>query len=476
MRKAKPNRMMIDQLSHEQEDALFDNAHRTLTLVRAAAKCLHCRRPMFLAPKYKGDWLGPQPNEPLRSYRMMYPIKCGSRLAEICPSCSLLYSIDAHRLVGLGLKGDDDLVPLTTSQNHRLFFTVTLPSFGIVHHVLERNGHPGQCHPGQKCFCQHGTKITCNKIHEADDPDVGTPLCPDCYAIDDQVLANATVTELWDRLRDHEIPRELAKLLGIPRDELKDCMRIEASKTAEMQARGAIHFHGFVRLDGPAGQGSRPTRLITDGQLVKAFQNAVRKVVIHKRFALSDDDPDAIERDFHFGSQIDVIVINDLNTKFFAHYVAKYATKGATDAAGLARTFRTLFQIDALPNSAWWPRLLARTAWLLRENPRFASLKLRDHANTFGFRGHFLTKTRHWSVTFCQLKQIRVQWAIAHANPDGPSTLNFPRELFEDPDVTWGVVARGWLNELDALAVRFWWRSDQDGREQERYWREQEVA
>ncbi len=446
---------------------------RAWSLFLAANQCGNCWNPIFISPK---DYSGGDEGQTIEHYGMTYAIRCGSRLAEVCPPCSRLYSMDAKRLVSLGLTGAENLVSLTVSENSRLFITLTLPSFGRVHHVLKRRGHLGQCHPGKKEHCRHGTRITCNKIHEKDDPDVGTPLCPDCYALDDQILANATVTELWDRFRDHELPRELAKVLGIERDEFGDYLRVEAIKTAESQARLAIHFHGFIRLDGPSGQGSRLKMKVTDAQLVKAVQRAAKKVVIHKRFAISDTDPGAIERDFRFGEQVDVFVINELNQKFFAGYVSKYATKAATDSQGFAHTFRDLDQIDTLPDSAWWPRTLARTAWKLGGDPRFASLKLRLHANTFGFRGHFLTKSRYWSVTFVQLKEIRVKWAIEHRDPKHPPLSNVPLSLFLNKSVKWGVAAFGWLNDRDLEVVHAWSRVEEEfrtnERERQREWRE----
>lgn len=491
---------MTALLTPEQEDIFAKDARRTVTLLKADANCSSCWHPIIIAPEDVVKFFGGQipPN-----YTGTYAIRCGSRLAEVCLPCSIIYGIDANRLVKKGLEGDGEYVPISVSENLRLFFTVTLESFGQVHHVVERKGHAGQCHPGKKEFCRkHGFQISCNKIHTKDDPEVGSPMCPDCYQLEDAVLANATVGELWNRFIDHELLRELAKILKVDRELLADFLHIESVKTSEMQSRGAIHFHGFIRLDGPRPkartnkkqskkatklgkndsvekiyntQGSHPLIKVTDVQLVKAFERAAKKTVIHKKFKLSKNDPTPIEKDFRFGKQLDVVVVTAKNSKMFAAYVAKYATKSATDVLGFARTFHSLAQIKALSDAAWWPKLLAQTAWELGENPRYKKLKLQLHANTFGFRGHFLSKSRQWSVSFVRLKQIRIQWAIDHDDLENSLGLNVPPDAFEDANISWAVLKIGWFTSLDALAIETWYEHDKDCREFERN-RELEVA
>ncbi len=38
-----------------------------------------------------------------------------------------------------------------------------------------------------------------------------------------------------------------------------------------------------------------------------------------------------------------------------------------------------------------------------------------------GYRSHFLTKSRHYSVTFTQLRQARITHRRAEQHPDGPN-------------------------------------------------------
>ena len=79
-----------------------------------------------------------------------------------------------------------------------------------------------------------------------------------------------------------------------------------------------------------------------------------------------------------------------------AGYIAKYATKDAQVAGGLDRRVRYARQIE-LADVTEHARRLMSSAWGL--SPRWA--------HSFGFRGHFLTKGRRYSVTFRALRGAR---------------------------------------------------------------------
>lgn len=82
-----------------------------------------------------------------------------------------------------------------------------------------------------------------------------------------------------------------------------------------------------------------------------------------------------------------------------AGYLAKYATKDAQAGGGLDRRIRVEGVIDRAELSDH-ARALMRSAW--RVSPRWA--------HTLGFRGHFLTKARRYSVTFAALRGIRAEY------------------------------------------------------------------
>jgi hypothetical protein len=88
-----------------------------------------------------------------------------------------------------------------------------------------------------------------------------------------------------------------------------------------------------------------------------------------------------------------------------AGYLAKYATKDAQGGGGLDRRIRVSRQIEAAELSDH-ARALMRSAWTL--SPRWA--------HSLGFRGHFLTKARRYSVTFAALRAVRATYR-AQADP-----------------------------------------------------------
>jgi hypothetical protein len=112
-----------------------------------------------------------------------------------------------------------------------------------------------------------------------------------------------------------------------------------------------------------------------------------------------------------WGSQIDTRLITadpqagDGHGAGVAGYLAKYATKDAQSGGGLDRRIRVKGVIERaeLTDHA---RSLMRSAWTL--SPRWA--------HNLGFRGHFLTKARRYSVTFAALRGVRAEYR-AQADP-----------------------------------------------------------
>jgi hypothetical protein len=65
---------------------------------------------------------------------------------------------------------------------------------------------------------------------------------------------------------------------------------------------------------------------------------------------------------------------------------------------------------------------MIRTCWDLGQRPEFAHLKLWKWAHMLGFRGHFSTKSRYYSVTLGALRDARRAWRTeqARAHTDLP--------------------------------------------------------
>jgi hypothetical protein len=70
---------------------------------------------------------------------------------------------------------------------------------------------------------------------------------------------------------------------------------------------------------------------------------------------------------------------------------------------------RSASKIDQLAVSDHARRLI-RTYWALGGLPKYEHLRLRAWAHMLGFRGHFLTKGRRYSVTFGELRSARARF------------------------------------------------------------------
>ena len=115
--------------------------------------------------------------------------------------------------------------------------------------------------------------------------------------------------------------------------------------------------------------------------------------------------------------QIDVrrVALDSTMPGAVAAYIAKYATK-STDAFG--RLDHRLHESDlvALDLRPHVERLVT-TAWDLGGRPELDHLKLRHWAHTLGFRGNWLTKSRHYSTTFGALRSARSEWTAKRRDP-----------------------------------------------------------
>jgi hypothetical protein len=343
---------------------------------------------------------------------------CGNRREDACPACSQVYKRDASQLVRAGLAGGKG-IPGTITAHPCVFATLTAPSFGPVHSRRLRGKTVLPCRPRRdhrQRRCPHGRDISCATRHVEDDPRLGRPLCGDCYDYAFAVLFNAYAAALWRRFITY-LPRHLARLAGVTATELRSQVRVRFVKVAEYQARGVVHYHAVIRLDAPGEDYQPPPARYTATLLCDAITQAAGAVFL------------AVEHDgqvvmLGFGTQTDTRTIRNgtslpgtgqaLDGQAVANYIAKYATKTLT-APGLPdRRIRHLAEIEALHCPAHHKTLIT-TAWQLgRHHPR-----LRAWAHMLGFGGHYLTKSRRYSVTFGQLRAARTSYRRAQRHPDG---------------------------------------------------------
>ncbi|MFE2728152.1 replication initiator [Kitasatospora sp. NPDC059327] len=348
-------------------------------------------------------------------------VRCGNRRATRCPACSTLYRYDTYQLIAAGLRGGKT-IPTTVASHPRVFATLTAPGFGPVHN------QPGT------------TPCTCGTRHADGDPLLGTPLNPERYDYTGAVLWNAHAPALWARFTTH-LRREIAKAAGLTQRTLRHHATLSYAKVAEYQKRGQIHFHTVIRIDGPTGPNSTPPTWATTQLLDHAIRAAANRTRVQhqhpSRAGEADTAQSAEPTVFRLGRQIDVRAIRStdftgdipVTDRHVAAYIAKYATKGAETTTGtLDRRLRLLAEL-AQHDLTDHARRMIHTAWHLGTQPQHAHLRLRQWAHMLGFRGHFSTRTRHYSTTLTHLRAERTTRrgrqhdAISASTPLDPATV-----------------------------------------------------
>ena len=354
-------------------------------------------------------------------------VPCGNRRATACPACSRTYRGDAWHLIAAGLQGGKG-VDQQVARHPCLFVTLTAPSFGAVHSARVNHSRRRRCRH-RRGVCSHGLPLGCTKKHSLDDPLLGQPFCPECFDYRRAVLWNSRSSQLWDRTLIC-LRRDLAARLRIKAASFPDIATLSYVKVVEYQARGLVHFHAVLRLDGSRAC-LHPAPVLGELDFADAVRESARAVSLTSDF---DGQP------MHWGSQVDVRLVRrgeDTPQKSaIAGYIAKYATK-STDASGaLDRRIRTRRDIDHLAVNAHL-RQMVLTCWELGADPALRHLRLRGWAHSLGFRGHWTTKSRYYSTTFAALREAR---RCHNANQTGDPA-------FENTLGHWSFDGRGYFLE-----------------------------
>lgn len=363
-------------------------------------------------------------------------VRCGNRRARRCSSCSHEYKGDTWHMIMAGAAGGMKGVPEEISSHPMVFLTLTAPSFGAVH-TTGRGRRSGAC--------VHGKPLACGCNHTADDPMLGEPVCAECYNYAGHIAWQFHAPELWRRFTI-TLRRRLARDLGLTNQQASEVVRLQFAKVAEFQRRGAVHFHAIVRLDGvhDVDQFPAPPSEVTQSILVGAVRRAARDVV----FTASPLPGEAVGRELRWGTQLDVqgIVQRDglngaLSDRAVAAYIAKYATKATEDIGGDGRRAH-LEKLKAVASA------IAESA-----DPECDYALLGKWAHMLGFRGHFSSKSRRYSVTLGALRGARRRWRlerlIERASTDDGIR---PDEVLVIG--SWSFAGMGWLSEGDrALAL-----------------------
>jgi hypothetical protein len=436
--------------------------------------------------------IDPQTGELLRSLstlgmpdRVIYKA-CGNRRHKVCPSCAETYRRDAYHVIRSGLIGGKG-VPETVAAHPAVFATFTAPSFGEVHtrvighHTCTDRARctcrPDPCHARRQLItCPHGTPIVCFTRHDRDDPRLGQPLCPGCYDHGAHVVWNNASGELWRRTKQ-AIERHLGQLArhrGVPPVWVTDSngraravspVRVSHGKAAEFQARGAVHFHALLRLDGY--DTANPDAIIPPPPQITAvdFDDAIRHAAATIAFVTSAHEAHPTGWRIEWGPQVDVRVItmrgdNPVTDAMVAGYLAKYSTK-STEATGhtSARITKDTVDLYARASGSHTERLI-HACWKLGEANGLMFGKthtwksLRHWAHMLGFGGHFLTKGRRYSVTFGALRAVRIFYQRNQTTGPEHETIRTAEHTEKETTLIIGglrYVGTGWKTTGDAF-------------------------
>lgn len=389
--------------------------------------------------------------------------RCGNRRSRRCESCSHEYKGDTWHMIMAGAAGGMKDVPEQIAEHPMVFLTLTAPSFGAVHTTVKDR---------RAGLCEHGKPTGCRCDHDTDDPQRGDAVCEDCYDYVEHVVWQFHAPELWRRFTIR-LRRELARSLGLTQWAASRIVRLQFAKVAEFQRRGVVHFHAIIRIDGvhPEHPFPAPPTAVTTAHLLSAIGAAVRStrttaaplpgeergrtLVWGKQF----DARAIVRRDDSYrnlGESSESLDSGPLSDRAVAAYIAKYATKATED---LEPTGAGRAHIKRIKSTV---RELAATVDL--DGP-YGQLHRWD--GMLGFRGHFSTKSRRYSVTLGSLRGARRTWRLRHllekAKPNDDVAVDEVLVIG-----SWAYAGMGWLTDGDkALAT--------EAADAARQWRDQRA-
>lgn len=369
---------------------------RLLTEVSLSGMCSHPVRLTGEAINLATGEVGPR----------LLKVACKDRRRGVCPACSERYETDAWIIVAAGMNGGKG-VPVSVMASPRAFVTVTAPSFGGVHRTNANGTCAGQGRRG--VHCSHGQRRWCDVRHHDSDSAIGHPLCDQCFDARGAVLWNAHASALWSRTVQ-EARRGLADVLGVGRERFGEVAGLHYVKVAELQRRGLVHFHALFRVD-LEGDGSR----VDTTDLVYVLQRAIATTSLQE----SDDV-------FRWGKVFDVQDLGTTlgDTRGVANYLAKYVTKTAGGSIELARRFHSRRKIAQSVTDTHLRRL-ALEAW---------DMGRQRSANTLGYAGQFITKSRGYSTNFQTLRAARAAfWMTESDGDDVETTYVYDGRGYDDP-------------------------------------------
>jgi len=284
----------------------------------------------------------------------------------------------------------------------RVFATFTAPSFGS---VQSQGGSAGVVLPCRQRrddpICSHGRAATCRLRHDELDPALGQAICPDCFDYEGAVLWNAFMPVLWRRTITKPAPGPRSRV-GLSAAIPQGSCRIRFARSPSSSAEGSSICTSSSGSMAPiresrrrrtgrrrsAGGCRRP-----GGGANIALDHAARRRKTLDPLGCTDARPGDSSRRRGRGLRCCSLGL-----------CGQVRHEGKPKSAGgLDRRIRSEFEIAHLAVSDHARRLMV-ACWGIGGLPEFEHLRLREWAHMLGFRGHFLTKARRYSVTFGELR------------------------------------------------------------------------
>ena len=361
-----------------------------------------CTRPIRLRGDIKhidpatGELLRTIPTDGMPDGAIYKP--CGNRRATTCPGCAETYRRDAYHLIRAGLIGGKGITPAVAA-HPAVFATFTAPSFGPVHTRPVRqhtctDRYPLHL-PGPSPATPAATPATLRArparrlLHPAPPrrPPTRPAAVPGLLRLQRprrvEQPGRGTVAA---HQASHRTPPRPARppprrtpdpgSRGDGKTRLVDPVRVAHGKAAEYQARGAVHFHVLLRLDGydPADPGRDPPPAAGHHRRRPRGRHPPRRRR-HQPTAPRRTRPSPAAGPSGWGNELDVRVITMRGTGTVtdlavASYLAKYSTKG-TETTGHASARITPDTIDLYANpDGTHPERLIHACWTLGRRPR----------------------------------------------------------------------------------------------------------
>jgi len=351
-------------------------------------------------------------------------VRCGNRREAHCPSCAHEYRGDMWQLVYAGLAGGRKGVPEQVAEHPQVFASLTAPSFGAVHN---RPDDDRPCRCGQR--------------HDADDPLLGAAIDPATYDYKGAVLWNWHAPALWNRFTI-ELVRVLAAHGGLSECAWRQRVRLAFAKVAEFQARGLVHFHAIIRLDGAEDRATAPGVAVSPEELCDAIRQAAGRA--HQQ----GDAGNGETIDIRFGKQLHTRVLagaeegRELSPGQVAAYVAKYSCKSSHEQITTRDTDPERWRERGVPE-----QLIQMAAAALRLSKRPGLRGLAGWVHMLGFRGHFVTKSRGYSTTLGELRAARAAYRAHQDQPTDNTDVDDSTVVLS----VWEYIGSGYLNPGDVL-------------------------